>query len=135
MNPEFHTTGIGFPGPPSAPVAPVPAAASTSWVREWFDRYNREPTATNPSGPSAIVEQLEMAKAFADARHLPVYMGEFAAIDNADMASRVKWTRMTRQEAEKRGFGWAYWDDGGSFKAYDRKGGDWVPELLAALRH
>jgi len=135
MNPEFQTTGIGFPGPPAAPVAPVPAAASMSWVREWFDRYNREPTATNPSGPSAVVEQLEMAKSFADARHMPVYMGEFAAIDNADLGSRVKWTRMTRQEAERRGFGWAYWDDGGSFKAYDRKGGDWVPELLAALRH
>jgi endoglucanase len=135
MNPEFQTTGLRFPGPPAAPVTPVPAAAATSWVREWFERYNREPASTNPSGPSTVLEQLEMAKSFADSRHMPVYMGEFAAIDNADMASRAAWTRLTRQEAEKRGFGWAYWDDGGSFKAYDRKAGEWVPELFAALQH
>jgi hypothetical protein len=38
-----------------------------------------------------------------------------------------------RVESERRGFGWAYWDDGGSFKAYDRQRGVWVPELCDAL--
>jgi endoglucanase len=130
MDAAFQTTGIRFPGPPSAPVAP---GTTVSWAREWLDRYDREPTATNPSGPSAIAEQLDMATAFALRRHLPVYMGEFGVIDKADAASRESWTRATRLEAERRGFGWAYWDDGGSFAAYDRKGGRWVPELLAAL--
>jgi endoglucanase len=134
MNPEFRTTGIRFPGPPSVPVVPVDAATSVGWVREWFDRYNREPADTNPGGAEAIAEQLDIAKAFADSHHVAVYMGEFAAIDHADMASRATWTRLTRQEAERRGFGWAYWDDGGGFKAYDRQGGGWVPELLGALR-
>jgi endoglucanase len=134
MAPEFHSTGVVFPGPPQTTLRPDPAAESVSWTRDWFDRYNREALGSNPSGPSAVAEQLDMAMAFAQSHHLPVYMGEFAAIDIADMASRSRWTRMVRVEAEKRGFGWAYWDDGGSFEAYDRKSGRWLPELLAALK-
>jgi endoglucanase len=133
MNPEFRTTGVRFPGPPSAPLTPVSTARSVAWVREWFERYNGDPASINPSGNRAILEQLDLAKAFAESHRVRVYMGEFGAIDHADMASRATWTRTTRQEAERRGFGWAYWDDGGSFKAYDRERGAWVPELLSAL--
>jgi endoglucanase len=134
MPPEFQTTGVHFPGPPAAPLTPSPAASAMPWVHDWFDRYNREPAPANPSGPTTIVEQFAMASDFASARHLPVYMGEFGAIENADMASRVEWIRQTRAEAERRGFGWAYWDDGGKFKAYDRSQHMWVPEILEALR-
>jgi endoglucanase len=130
MNAEFQTTGVRFPGPSPTPLTP---STSVPWVRDWFVRYNREPAATNPSGMTTLVEQLGMAKAFADAHHVPVYMGEFGAIDRADMASRVTWIRATRTLAEQEGFGWAYWDDGGSFAAYDRKGHAWVPELKDAL--
>ena len=130
MPAEFQTTGVRFPGPPAAPLTP---ATSVAWVRGWFDRYNREPAATNPSGLTTVVQQLAMARAFADARHIPVYMGEFGAIANADMASRVAWIRATRAEAERQGFGWAYWDDGGFFAVYDRKKGAWIGELEDAL--
>jgi endoglucanase len=134
MTAEYRTTGIRFPGPPSVPVTPDEAAKAASWARDWIDRYNREPADSNPSSPRTIAGQLDLAKAFADAHRMRVYMGEFGAIDQADMASRATWIRTTRQEAENRGFGWAYWDDGGGFKAYDRQRGAWVPELLAALR-
>jgi endoglucanase len=136
MDASFQTRGVRYPGPPASPMSP---STSVTWVRDWFARYNREPAAANPSGPTTIAEQLDMAASFAEARaaRVPrggaVYMGEFAAIDVADMASRVAWTRATRIAAEQRGFGWAYWDDGGSFAAYDRKGGAWSPQLLAAL--
>jgi endoglucanase len=133
MGPEYKTLGVQYPGPPATPIVPVASASSVSWVRSWFERYNREPAASNPSGPSSIAEQLDMAALFAAAHHVPVYMGEFATVDNADVASRAAWTRTTRIEAERRGFGWAYWDDGGSCKAYDRKKGAWVPELEDAL--
>jgi endoglucanase len=133
MNAEFQTVGVRFPGPPATALSPVPAASAMPWVREWFERYNREPGPTNPSGPATITEQLDMATAFANARHLPVYMGEFAAIENADAASRATWTRLTRTQAEKRGFGWAYWDDGGLCKAYDRRRHAWAPGLYEAL--
>jgi endoglucanase len=134
MKPEFRTGGVRFPGPPPTPLTPVDTASSVQWVHDWFERYNHEPPDKNPSGPSTIAEQLDMAQAFADAHHVPVYMGEFGAIDHADLASRAAWTGATRAAADGHGFGWAYWDDGGGFKAYDRQRRAWIPELLAALR-
>jgi endoglucanase len=133
MGPEYKTLGVHYPGPPSTPIVPVPSAVSVAWVKRWFERYNQEPAATNPSGPSTITEQLDMAASFAAAHHVRVYMGEFATVDHGDIVSRATWTRATRIEAERRGFGWAYWDDGGSCAAYDRKKGAWVPELEDAL--
>ncbi len=60
-------------------------------------------------------------------------MGEFGAAAGADLASRVTWTRAVRKEAERRGFAWAYWDDGARFAVYDRKARTWNAELLSAL--
>ena len=133
MPPEYETRGVVFPGPPPHPLEPGPNAAAKRWVREWFKRYNELPAERNPSGPFTIADQLDMAKDFADRTHLPVYMGEFGVIDHADPASRQAWIRMTRKEAERRAFGWAYWDDGGAFEMYDRKRGAWNQELKAAL--
>ncbi|MDP9033756.1 MAG: glycoside hydrolase family 5 protein [Myxococcota bacterium] len=133
MPPEFGTRGVVFPGPPARPLAPAPGANAVAWVRNWFARYNEEPRERNPSGSTTIADQLELAQGFAARTHLPIYMGEFGAIDHADAKSRETWTRMTRQEAERRGFGWAYWDDGGAFMAYDRRSGGWIPFLKSAL--
>jgi endoglucanase len=120
MSPEYQTMGVVFPGPPERPAAPAPAAEAVEWVRNWFRRYSEEPADTNPSGPAVIREEMDLAQAFAERSRLPVYMGEFGSIDNGDPKLREAWTRSTRSEAERRGFGWAYWDDGGGFKAYDR---------------
>jgi endoglucanase len=133
MGPEYQTRGVVFPGPPARPLAPVTGAGAVSWARRWFERYNTAPAADNPSGPSAITEQLDMASSWQAAHHLPVYMGEFGANDESDADSRARWTRATRVEAERRGFDWAYWDDGGSFRALDRATHEWNPSLKAAL--
>ena len=135
MEPRYQTRGVIFPGPPSRPIEPVAAADQDPESHAWFDRYNTEPAITNPGGPAAIIEQLDMAKAFADRTGMRVYMGEFGATVNADVASRGRWTRTARQEAEKRGFGWGYWDFCSNFAAYGRLGitGRWVPEIKAAL--
>jgi endoglucanase len=130
---EYRTQGVVFPAPPAQPIAPDPAASAPDWVRDWFTRYNDLPTDKNPSGPVTIAEELDLAQTFAERTHLPVYMGEFGCIDKADAKSRELWVRTTRKEAEKRGFGWAYWDDGGSFEAYDRVNRRWVPYLKSAL--
>jgi endoglucanase len=133
MPPEYETRGILFPGPPPAPLTPAASSLGQAWVRDWFQRYNEAPPERNPSGPAIIADQLDMAKDFADRTHLPVYMGEFGCIDNADPRSRETWTRMTRKEAERRGFGWAYWDDGGAFRIFDRRSGSWNPGLKGSL--
>jgi hypothetical protein len=49
---------------------------------------------------------------------MPIYLGEFGAGDTADLASRIAWTRIVRQEAERRGIGWCAWDDSGKHEGF-----------------
>jgi endoglucanase len=135
MGPEYQTTGLIFPGPPPKPVHPVPAALQVDWVRSWFENYNAKPAADNPGGPKALNDYFDLAQTYAEKTGLRVYMGEFAANDRGDMGSRVRWTRYVREEAERRGYGWAYWDDGGSMKAFNVKSGDWIEPVRDALLH
>ncbi len=135
MPTHYSTRNVVFPGPPPQPVQPSVDASRFPESREFFDRYNREPPETNPGGPAAIIEQMEMAKAFADRTGMRIYLGEFGAGINADTASRARWTRTARVEAEKRGFGWGYWDYTSNFAAFTSLGftGRWIPEMKAAL--
>lgn len=135
MPSHFGTRGVTFPGPPARPVRPTSAAASFGESRDFFARYNVEPAATNPGGPAALIEVLDLAAEWKQRTGLPVYLGEFGAGVNADAASRAAWTRVARTEAEKRGFGWGYWDFCHNFAAYARTlfGGEWIPEIKAAL--
>jgi endoglucanase len=135
IEPKFRTPGVVFPGPPPAPIVPNAAARQDPESRAFFERYNTEPTPTNPGGPSAILEQLDIAKAFADRTGMRVYLGEFGAGINADVGSRSRWVRVAREEAEKRGFGWGYWDFCRNFAAYANLGitGRWIEEIKAAL--
>ena len=63
----------------------------------------------------------------------PLYLGEFGAYSRAPMASRVRWTRFIRKQAEKHGFPWAYWEFGSGFGVYDRENERWRNGLLRAL--
>ena len=133
MDAEYQTGGVIFPGPPPKPVVPVAGAAKVEWVAKWFERYNTLPAAQNPSGPATIQEEFDFASAFAARTKLPIYLGEFGTGEGCDHASRVTWMRMVRKEAERRGFGWAYWDDSGGFKVFDRASRRWDDELKDAL--
>jgi len=135
MGPEYQTVGIVFPGPPDHPIVPVVAARAVDWIRNWFDGYNSKRSEDNPGGTQAIVDYFEHAQRFAAKTGLRLYLGEFAAIDRADMASRERYTRFVREEAERRGFGWAYWDDGGSMKAFDFQANRWIQPIEDALLH
>ncbi len=135
MPPQFGTLGVVFPGPPATPVVPLPAAEESSDSRTFFQRYNSEPAETNPGGLAAIVAQMDIAKTFADRTGLRVYLGEFGVVIKADPASRARWARAVRTEAEKRGFGWAYWDFCRNLASYTPCGatGQWIPDMKAAL--
>jgi endoglucanase len=133
MPAEYGTKKIVFPGPPAAPIEPVSGARSVSWVKEWFEGYNHKPAPENPCGPKTIREQFDLASRFAERTGFPMYMGEFGVGDVADIESRVRWLRAVRGEAEQRHIGWAYWDDGSHFKAFDAKRGSWIAPLHDAL--
>ena len=63
----------------------------------------------------------------------PIYLGEFGAFEEADMASRVRFTRTVREEARRRRFGWAYWELASGFGIFDPLANQWREPLLEAL--
>ena len=80
-----------------------------------------------------MFSHFEKAEAYVARTKKRMYLGEFGAIDNADARSRVTYIKLVREEAERHGFGWAYWDDGGKNKGMDVAAGKWVPAIEAAL--
>lgn len=91
-------------------------------------------------GWSGGAEEIEaMKKDFAKASDwsektgIPVFLGEFGCIATADPASRVRWATAARQEAESRGFGWAWWDFCANFGIYDKENHEFDQEMLDAL--
>jgi endoglucanase len=82
---------------------------------------------------AAVGRDFAAAAAWAKAAGRPLYVGEFGAYEKADMGSRALWTRVVREEAEKHGMSWAYWEFGSGFGAYDRGVGAWREPLLDAL--
>jgi endoglucanase len=133
MTAEYQTPGVVFPGPPATPIVPVAAALKVDWVARWFERYNTLPAAQNPSGPATIQEEFEFARAFTARTGVPTYLGEFGVGSGASPTSRVTWTRMVRQEAERRGIGWCAWDDSGNIKVFDRATKRWEVDIKDAL--
>jgi endoglucanase len=132
MDPWYQTRGVIFPGPPSTPVKPVPTQGQ-AWVDQWFQGYNQLPLERNPGGPRTIFEHFDHAARWVKAHQQRVYLGEFGAIDAADQASRENYLWLVRTEAERRGIGWAYWDDGGRFKVMDPGASTWNEGLRRAL--
>jgi endoglucanase len=49
------------------------------------------------------------------------------------MQSRQAYARIVRDEAERRGIGWTYWEFAASFGIYSPKTGQWVEPLKRAL--
>jgi len=133
MDPQFQTQGVVFPGPGSTPVKPLPAAEKEGWVADWFRSYNTTPAAENPGGPKAVFDYFDFASKYVKATGKRVYLGEFGAIEYADAQSRENYVWLVRTEAERRGIGWAYWDDGGGFKAMNPIAGTWNEGLKKAL--
>ncbi|MBN2341156.1 MAG: cellulase family glycosylhydrolase [Deltaproteobacteria bacterium] len=133
MPPEFHTRGIVFPGPPKTPVEITGAAETTDWVYGWLLQYNNTPTLENPSGPKTVWEEFDRVTAFIEKTGLPTYLGEFSAMDFADARSREIFIKLVRKESERRGIGWAYWDDGGHCKGIDVKTGQWTDVVKNSL--
>jgi endoglucanase len=133
MDPWFRSAGVIFPGPPPTPFTPLEAVASQAWAKQWFDDYNQLPAAKNPGGARTVFEHFDHAARYVKAHGKRVYLGEFGAIDFADEQSRENYLWLVRTEAERRGVGWCYWDDGGKFKIMDVRTGTWNERLRRAL--
>lgn len=81
-----------------------------------------------------VVSGLEAAARWNRAHGVPVHLGEFGANVAADMPSRAAYARLVRNEAERRGIGWAWWEFAADFSpVYDPKARAWVEPLRQAL--
>jgi endoglucanase len=63
----------------------------------------------------------------------PIHLGEFGAYSKAEEASRLAWTRTVREEAEARGFSWAYWELAAGFGVLEPNSLRWRKPLLNTL--
>jgi endoglucanase len=91
------------------------------------------PDAENPGGPKAVFDEFDLVTRYVEKTKRRVYLGEFGVLDTADAASRARFVHLVRTEAERRGIGWAVWDDGGLFKVLVVRSRKLVPYLRRAL--
>jgi endoglucanase len=94
------------------------------------------PTGTpccDPAQRKAVTDALDTAVKWSREKGYPLHLGEFGAYHAADMKSREAYTRMVRDEAERRGIGWTYWEFAASFGVYSPAEGKWVEPIRRAL--
>jgi endoglucanase len=79
-----------------------------------------------------VTQAMDVAKQWAGTRW-PLWMGEFGSYEKAPYDSRIRWTRLARDEAEKRGIAWAYWEMASGFGIWNPANKTWRTELRDAL--
>ncbi len=88
----------------------------------------------SPAQIAKIEEPMDIATRWAAENDRPIFMGEFGANSIAAYEDRVRYARIMRDQAEKRGFSWAYWDfSSDEFGPWDYLGKKWRVELRDAL--
>lgn len=131
--PQFATTGIVYPGPPSEPVVPEALAGDDATLAEWFSDYNELPSETNPCGPSHFQRQIEVIQDFEATTGYPAYVGNWGSRDGSDEPSRLSWTADARSALDAHGIRWAYSENGNDSKLFDATERSWVEPLTGVV--
>jgi endoglucanase len=101
---------------------------------EWLPKpFPTGTTCCDAAQHKAITDALDAAVKWSRAKGYPLHLGEFGSYEAADMQSRQAYARIVRDEAERRGIGWTYWEFAASFGIYSPKTGQWVEPLKRAL--
>jgi endoglucanase len=84
---------------------------------------------------AAVRADFDEVAAWSKANGRPVLLGEFGAYDKSGtpIDLRAAYIGAVRSEAERRGFGWAYWQFEGDFIAWDMANQRWVEPVRKAL--
>lgn len=131
--PDVKTKGIIFPGPPAKPLVPDTSLDLKKYVRDWIERYNTLPTATNPSGPIAFEGKLKYVRQWSDYYGRPVHVGEFGCFETADAESRAHFYGSFRRACAEQKLGWCVWDWNAGFHYWDPRKNEPAPGLREAL--
>jgi endoglucanase len=96
-------------------------------------RFPRGPTCCDADQRKLVTDALDAARRWSQETGYPLHLGEFGANTAADMASRENYARMVRDEAERRGIGWTYWEFASDFGMYSPADGSWIEPIRRAL--
>jgi hypothetical protein len=102
-------------------------------AKQWFDSYNPQPAASNPSNPATITAQIAFLTSYTKAKGRTAYNGEWGPRDVGAMDSRVRLVTEVRKQSEQAGVGWAIWEDPTNMKLFDSAAGTWVGSIVDAL--
>lgn len=81
----------------------------------------------------AVKNDMDIIQAYSEAHNVPIYIGEFGAIQNADDSSRATWAGHLRKTFESYGFSAAYWEYCSGFGIYDAALDCYYNGLIKAL--
>lgn len=89
----------------------------------------------NAADQAALKADFDQVAAWSAANHRTVLLGEFGAYDKSGtpMPLRVAYTQGVRCEAERHGFGWAYWQFDNDFIVWDMAANRWIQPIKDAL--
>jgi endoglucanase len=84
---------------------------------------------------AAMGSDFDKVGAWSAANHRPILLGEFGAYDKSGtpLELRLAYIGAARNEAERHGFGWAYWQFEGDFVVWNMPRQQWVEPILRAL--
>jgi endoglucanase len=131
--PDTKTTGIRFPGPPPAPLAPAPSLNLNKWVLDWIARYNQLPAEKNPCSRLAFAGKMKLAHEWSAHYGRPVHVGEFGCFTKADPVSRARFYGEFRRALDEEKLGWAIWDWNAGFHYWDATTDQPAPGMREAL--
>jgi endoglucanase len=80
-----------------------------------------------------LYHNFDGVRAWSDAQHRPIFLGEFGAYDKAGLVSRVRYDSYVARAAEMHGLPWIYWQFDSDFIVYDVARDSWVQPILNAL--
>lgn len=99
----------------------------------WMPQFPAGVTCCTDAQRKQLTDPLNTAVAWSVANGYPLFIGEFGAFQKADMASRETHARFARDEYEKRGIPWTYWEFASSFGLFDPAKNAWREPLRRAL--
>jgi len=123
----------GLPWPASPEAAEGVAAAATRDERA--RGFLRDQIAAGDFTREALDAPLARLAAWQDQHgRPPIYVGEFGVYaKDAPAEARIAWVRAAREAFERRGWGWALWDNGSDFGLRQAGTGVLDPTMLRAL--
>ena len=87
------------------------------------------------SDRATIGKDFDQVASWSRANNRPILLGEFGVFEKSGtpIELRAAWTAAIRSEAERRGFGWGYWQFEGDFVVWDMANQRWVEPIRKAL--